>query len=529
VQFWRRKVSKRLDDDWPVTVLGHFWDFDAASFNRTLEWISSRELADDRKVALARSFRTYAQNGRPAAWRLKLKKVVKGDAGLEAMLDRLLRPLVTAETRKWRASERSWEHRHRKRQETEARDRAEFVVRLKGNPDLVGSPPGLKPGEMSHDQYNLLRIVEGDGLRTDRGQGGNWQALIPEFGEEVAVAYRDAAIRHWREFVPGLRSEGAGSSSIPYGLIFAMAGLDIEAGDDGAGLVALSREEARLALRYSLWELNGYPRWLEPLYRAHSDLGHSLFWGETRWELENSSAERPLHYMLHDIVYHAPWLHKEMAPQIAAWLAEHDAPNDDCLRYSRHILVSGGTPAEALAALARTRTEAGTTPDAELPSWYALWVDSDPDAAIPRVEAKLNSVGKEPAARFAESFVLSLFGGRHEGGLGIGAFHTPAHLKRLYVLMHKHIRVADDINRVGKGVYSPTARDDAQDARGRLFSLLADIPGEATYREIIALASEHPELDYRAFMRRRARERAVADGDLEAWSTNQIREFVEGL
>ena len=38
-------------------------------------------------------------------------------------------------------------------------------------------------------------------------------------------------------------------------------------------------------------------------------------------------------------------------------------------------------------------------------------------------------------------------------------------LRALYVLMHRFIRVAEDIERAGKGVYSPTLRDNAQEAR----------------------------------------------------------------
>ena len=50
---------------------------------------------------------------------------------------------------------------------------------------------------------------------TDRSEYANWQALIPDFGEAVAQAYRDAAVNHWRHYLPILRSEGAQSNSTP--------------------------------------------------------------------------------------------------------------------------------------------------------------------------------------------------------------------------------------------------------------------------------------------------------------------------
>jgi hypothetical protein len=117
-------------------------------------------------------------------------------------------------------------------------------------------------------------------------------------------------------------------------------------------------------------------------------------------------------------------------------------------------------------------------------------------------------------------------GDRHGTGSRLGKFRTAAHLKRLYVLMHRHIRVADDIDRSGKGVYSPTLRDNAQDARNLLFNMLSEVPGPETYAAIKALELEHPEPSYGRWMARRARERAIADADEPAWNAEDVDAFV---
>jgi hypothetical protein len=98
-------------------------------------------------------------------------------------------------------------------------------------------------------------------------------------------------------------------------------------------------------------------------------------------------------------------------------------------------------------------------------------------------------------------------------------------LKALYILMHRYIRAADDIERAGKGAYSPTLRDNAQDARNTLFNMLASVPGVDAYAAIKALEEEHPEPDYRRWMARRARERATADADEPLWTVEQVRAF----
>ena len=73
-------------------------------------------------------------------------------------------------------------------------------------------------------------------------------------------------------------------------------------------------------------------------------------------------------------------------------------------------------------------------------------------------------------------------------------------------------------------MYSPTTRDDAQDARNSLFSLLADLPGEETYRAIQDLALHHPAVDHRLYMRHAARNRATADGDITL-TADQVHEL----
>lgn len=526
--FWRTvedaraalaEEGKTLEDDWPVEWLGHFWRFDAASFGRTAEWIVSRPLSADRAVALSRSFRTYAQNGRPRPWLSRLKKSVGADTELARRLYTMLHPLPSAHSAEWRADRRKYAQQRRRRELAEAKHRAAFVAHLRANPDFVRVPPGLKPGEVSHNQANLLMLIEGDGLRMTRSDGADWKSLIPEFGDTVAEAFRDGAMRHWRLYTPTLRSEGHSGNEIPYALIFAMAGLDIEAGDDGRGLAGLGREEAQHAMRYALWEMNGFPRWLEPLYRAYPDLGLARFWTEARWELENAPADEHFHYVLHDLIYHAPWLHSELARPIYDWLTSNDTANDDSLRYSRHIMAGGGVSAADLARLAETKTLSDHTPSGQVAGWFALWVDTDPGQAIPALETRLDAMEAKEAIAFAQQFIVSLLGGRDHGGTpGNAAFKAPEHLKSLYILMHRYVRVRDDIDRHGKGVYTPTLRDEAQDGRNQLFSLLSDIPGEASYRALRALATEHPVSDYRLWMEKRAYSRAVEDSDNGPWS-----------
>lgn len=534
--FWRAITNRRaeleaqgqrLTSEWQVMLLQPFWGFDEASFERTVEWIGSRETADDRMVALSRTFRTYVENERPKPWLRRLKMAVSGDPQLEEALNQFLHPPKLPDRENWRKVRKSSERRAAARKRTEALQRAKFIAYVIAHPDEISNPPGRAPGELSNAQFNLFRMIEGDdpGLSTTRG--AVWRKLIPEFGEVVAEAYREGAMRHWRAYQPGLPSEGAKINSISAALIFAMAGLEIEAGEDGRALASLPEHEARHAMQFIVWELNGFPRWLEPLYRAYPQIGRALITGELFWELEHASADQPWQYILHDLVYHASWLHAELAQPISEWLSSNELKNGETLRYCRHILINGGADEQALAELAKKKIADIDSPAtrAYAPDWYALWVDTDPDSAIPAFEEKLGQLDKAAATDFAESFVTALM----RGGPSKGAFRTAKHLKHLYHLMHRYICVGDDIDRSGKGVFSPIRRDSAQDGRNALFSMLIEIPGKETHDALLDLARTHAVEEYRPAMRLRAHQRAVSDSDIMPWTNCQMRDFLAKL
>lgn len=485
-------------------------------------------MLDDRLVALSRCLTLFVAADRPKEWLAQMRAAISGQAELEAALAQRINPRPSPEVRKMEAEDRKWKRERKAEKEKEDRERADWIRTLKADPERVRSPQGLNPGEFSHDQLYLLHSIREDGVAHDRDWGSAWQQLVPEFGEEVACAYRDAAVAFWRPYMPGLRSEGADTGSTPYALTFAMAGITIAFAEDESFFAALSDAEVRHALRYLTWELNGFPRWFEPLYRAHAKAGLRAVANELIWELDHSKADQPTHHILHDILYHAPWLHADVAPLILQWLQANDMHNADNLRYCLNILSSSGVASAELAMLAKAKLAGGVDVE-QRPRWCALWVDNVPDDAIPALEKELESLGQEDGSSFAQNFVVSLVGDRHGTGNRTGAFKTPAHLTSLYVLMHRFIKASDDIDRANGGVYSPVLRDNAQDARNQLFNLLSSQPGAETYAAIKALEKDHPEPSYRQWMAKRARERAIADADEPVWEAGAIHAFAARL
>jgi hypothetical protein len=515
-----------LTDDRTVSWLGHFWNFDLTSIPRLLDYIRSRPLQDDRLVALNTAFRIYVQADKPAHILSSLQDAVADEPALQQGLALLLNPPNMEMILEYK--ERDAERRRKQQEEEEHRkhDRDTWIAALRANPDRVLNPPNLEPGVFTKDQSWLMGELQGQSSTVDLLKYARWQELIPNFGGEVAQAYRDAAVNHWRHYLPILQSEEAQSNSTPYSLIFGLVGLEIEATENSEFPHYLDENQVCHALRYITHEFNGFPSWFEQMYQSFPDLVIAAVNKELLWELENTTPDTPMHYILHTLAYYAPWLHAPTAPVILEWVEANatriNTNRDHCLR----ILTNSGIGMARLTQLV-TLQIAQTNDETSLAWWYAFLVDCDPVNGIQHVESWLATLDDEVATQSAQIFITTLMGDRHarEGVSYHGYYRDAEHLKSLFVLMHRYIRIKEDINRANSGVYTPELRDNAQDARNRLFNLIAEIPGKGSYTIIKQLANEHPDPDYRPWMAKQSYKRAEEDGDLELWSTEQIRDF----
>ncbi|MGD8171378.1 hypothetical protein ACQEXU_06955 [Vibrio sp. TRT 21S02] len=516
--------DKKVTDDWAVSWLGHFWHFDTTSLPRLLNYMHTCPLEEDRLVALSTAFRVYLQTDRSEGVLALLKDAVDDEPVLRERLNTLLEPPVSKEMQKYEEKKAERQRKLTEKTEREKLDRERWIADLRANPERIHNSLDLEPGEYSWDQYWLMVDLQALSKRTSRWGYTDWQALIPEFGEAVALGYRKAAIKHWSQYKPPLRSEGFEGNSVPYSLIFAMAGLEIDAAESTDFPMNLSEENVRHSLRYIFWELNGYPTWLERVHKAFPQLVEEVVIKELVWELEKTESTR----VLHDLTYHAPWLHPYIASVVLNWMHINPGHRRTIREYCLTILVNGEIEPEKLSALAIKQLSNTSNPD-DISWWYALRVDCYPEKGILEVEQWLSELDYDTAKRAAQIFITALMGGRSSRytNHNIGRFHTADHLKSLYTLMHNYVKVEDDIDRTSGKVFSPELRDDAQDARDRLFNLLSEISGKESYTAIKQLIHDHPNPDYRPWMAKEAYKHAEKDGDLEPWSEQQVREFAK--
>jgi hypothetical protein len=506
-----------------AAFLGAFWSFGDSDFDYACEQIAARSLQDDKLVALSLAFALYVKGGRTPEWRTKLKDAVGGNTELVDRLATLLKPPAQKdpfykENMKWKG--RAAAHKRREKQNYEKSKKY-----LTTHVDVIRDPKLADASAISQAQWYLHERLREKEDSLNKWTGGKWENLIAEYGENVAKAYRDAVVGYWRRYKPVLQSEGAKSNTVPIMVVFGLTGLGIEAAETPNWPSTLNEDEVVLASRYACHELNGFPTWFPKLFEAWPEVVGRVLLGEIAYELTVQTEENESHYVLSDVSWAGQWSWRELGPATYRMLETTNPKNGETLSKLLKIVEGSEINDADLAKLAaRKATDLAST---HLPLWFAVWVGADPERAIPVLTARLASLPDAQAqTQFAMRFVTRLFGSRRsETTVARPGFRTAEHLKTLYLLMHKYIRRSEDIERAGKGVYSPELRDDAQEARNKLFDALNRLSGKATFLAMQEIASNHPDEGSRGWLMRLTRQKAEQEADFAPWTPAQVRDF----
>lgn len=518
--------ENRVTNFWQASVFGAFWNFVPDDFDYLESVIETYPEQDDKLVALSLALQQYVKSDRPRSWRERLKKIVQGNAELEACLSDFFNPPPSEFSRQ----ESAWKKRVRAQEKRTKENFEKSKAYILGHIDELRNPLLPQPSDISQTQWYLHERLRENGSST-RWSEGRWRELIPEYGNDVARAYRDGVVAYWRKYIPQLRSEGAASNSVPISVIFGLTGLDIEATETTDWPNSLMDNEVVLACRYTAHELNGFPSWFPKLFEAWPVPVSAFLLQEIDYELSAESPESESHYILSDVTWSGQWAWDRIAQDIFQLLEKREIKNPANLGKLLAIVQGSITVSDTdIARLAERNARSAATVD-QAAIWFAVWVGAEPACAIPALASHLESLScfKEKTT-FAMKFATRLLPGRRSEGTGVRpVFRTPTHLKNLYLLMHTYIRRSDDIDRVGGGVYSPVLRDDAQDARNALFEQLNKIPGKEAYVAVDEISKAHPDEAARPWFIFHAKAKAEQDADMSPWSPAQVREFHERL
>lgn len=525
-----KKAKQKLTAIWQVSIFGAYWKFETTDFDRMLSFVNSQSNADDRRVALTGAFQLYVRSERPRRFRDAMIAATRKTPFLKKSLDELLNPEPPSEDeRKYRRLDAKWKREQKKREETETKNQKASKEFMAANLELLRDPKPKDPSAVLDIQHYLHERMRQSDKETGIWSYGDWESLIPDFGPEIAQAFRDGIVKYWRNYKPRLRSEGKAENTTPFRVIFGLTGVNIEARETEHWVDGLNAEDADMAFRYAMDELNGFPEWLPNLYEKFTAQVGELLLREVDRDLRVETAKRESHYVLSDLAWSGTWAWKGIGQEIFSRLVKREPVNLMNLDYMLRIVQGADIEVDKIVELAKQRASDKRTSHAA--RWFAIWASVEPESAIDAISARLASI-KKPAAQklLAMQFITALLGGRRNDGVISGsAYRTPEHLKHLYLLMHRYIRVEDDIERAGGGVYSPGLRDDAQDARNNLFSFLKEIPGKDAYLAMMEIGRLHPDQSYQPWMLHHAKTKAEQDADLTPWSIDQTLDFQESL
>jgi hypothetical protein len=527
-----KKQNERLTDFWHASIFGSFVQFGPEDIDYVAQQIADQPLLDDKLIALSLAFNLYRQMRRPRVWRERLKKLAAQDVELAAQLSTYLKPPSQGrDRRRWRQTEERWKRRDEAYKKKQAEYHAGWKEYLNTKLDESCEAQAKKPGELTNALYYLFGQTRNENRISGRWTEYSWQKLIPEYGEDAARFYRDSAILLWRHNKPKLRSEGAPLNQTSYATIIGLAGLEIESIEATNSFPwGLTVDEVEHACRHASFELNGFPTWFPKLLEAHPLPVTDFLMQEIRYELSIEKPGQATHYIINDVSWSGEWAWDALGPHILAQLKKSEPKNLDNLDQLLAVVQGSSVTDGDLCALASRKCRSVKKLD-HLARWFAVWMGVDPENAMEALRSRLDQTRNDKKrVEFAMAFVTQLWGGRRGNRSGVRpAFKVLRYLKSIYLLIHEHVRMKDDINRAGTGVYSPGLRDDAQDSRNSLFELLNKIPGKESFLALMDIAGAHPEETLRPWMLHHAKVKAEQDGDLAPWTALQVREFADKL
>lgn len=509
--------------------LGCFSKFTHDNFNDFLKEIETNANEYNKYTALHMVYNLYCENGRNPCDREAILNTINGNQDLLGHLNSWETHTITEQEREWEEQNRKWkidEELRRAEQERIKLRNSEFFK--KNYKELIKDS---EKGEVTNQLLCLFDEIRAVNKINTSWSVTEWKTLIETECEEVAYAFRDALILFWKAAIPTLKSEQEDKNSTQYSTILSLSGIGIEANENPDWLNSIDNELAVKAVKFALGEMNGFPPWFEDLSRKFPKQAHDVTIKEIEWELSNDNTSGS--YLLHDIFYHANWMWESLAEGLFEVLSKDNlTSNFDSISYSTRIIIQSGivTP-EKFAHFALLKIH--ECKDMQLlGNWLSLLISAEPAKGIKELKKQIEKQNDfSDKSRLVQFVVSGLTDGwRHSQKVYVfNNFKTPKVLKELYLIAHQFIRDEDDIDRVGKGTYSPNLRDYAQDARSAIFDELVKIGGHESYNMVIELSKTHPVEKYRFLMRISAKKIAEKDADISAFDEKRFNEFEKTL
>ena len=520
-------------DDWPRLSRAQSDSLIELLTEADRSWLET-VLADEsrperRAVALHALIRFWYQRGEVVAELDTLRAALNGDA----MLGQLLTELTAPPERNERAEREERDiQRHQCIKASREAQRLENWQQWRA--DLLATPPAAFSAEKQAETVsNLYSWLEASQQGRNRFNIWDKNALRQAFGLDIADRAEAAFRAWWRANPPILWSAqpSAGRNQVPHTWIYGLLGVSAEALTP-EWTASLSPEEARTAAAYATIELNDFAPFIVDLARSHPAEVDAVIGDELSAELR-VGADHDYLPVLNNLPHTEDHLKQLMAPRLSTALQVWPSAFTDETgpRLARHLdqvlRILGDTSSEtnraAIAEECATRYEADPSGALAL-TWLKGLFRFDAEHGTQALIGGLGDSNDPGRQERAIASFAGLFGG-HDGVF----FEIPEPARRASALGHlvrcAYACIRPENDSVHEGVYSPDTRDEAENARSFLLSMLLDTPGPEARRIVLALVAGDDFADFSDRLRLLARQRTAADAEFSTFDPQDVMDL----
>ena len=355
-------------------------------------------------------------------------------------------------------------------------------------------------------------------------------ALKQAFGGEVAERAEAAFRTLWRKAAPLLWSTrpSTARNTISPKWLHGFVGVSAEATTAGWA-DSLSPEEARIAVAYTTIELGGFASFIGDLANSYSEEVIDVIGQELSAELRIGEEDSYLP-ALQGLVnaetnvkrLFIPHLFDELRswPEVSTGEAgQHWAQHLDNVLYIFGEATSG-TDRAAIAQECINRYEANRAGPLA-PVWLKGLFRFDAPKGVQVLTETLIDRDNPALRKLAVELFATFFGDHHALVIELEDPALQAQvIGQLVRLAHAFVRPTED--QVLDGMFSPDARDHAEQARGALLAKLLNTPGAEARRVVLELARLEEFAHLRDRLRFLARQRAAADAEFAPFDTDAV-------
>lgn len=527
--FWhlideRKRKRREVELTYPTHLFSHFDVLKAMP--EDLEWsiddIKTRKEEADRLIALRMAINLWYMAGGKWRDRQRIRHAIVNDASLL----KEFKKLAEYGPRVW--TKRIW-YRHLYKLSDEwwwkswfysARQRyREFQWRWA----YLRHIRLLKSGQATGWLSNLAR--EADESHSQWAPR-TWDKLIKKHGRLITWAAREGCKSAWRQFTPLLPHEKPNPSQTDHHVIVGLAGLQAAFTDNELDLKQLCEAEARLAVRYAVNELNGFPMWFSELANNHPQAVQDILAECIRGEWQFDAKREHVHEVLSRLSWHGEGLLPLVKDSIIVQIQAGDPPNASILEMALTVLLKNtDSSAEILAETASNRITQYDRDSRGFVLWLVVWLQLSAGPALRYLQQILSRTpdADELMVRLCDT----LNGDLRQRPLSLPSpdYIEPVHLRTFIALIYRYICPSKDINH--DGGYTPTARDDAGRFRDRLLERLSQSESAEADDVLHEFLREPAFAPHRDYILHLLDQRAERQADSPPWNPEDIPAFAK--